>query len=318
MARSLPIVAEGLGKDFLEGFFPRKKTALDDLTFSVRPGTIFGFLGPNGAGKSTTLHLLVGFLRPSRGKAFLNGLPASNPDSRRGLGFLPEVFSFDRFSTARTLLHRFDALAGNPETGREGRINSALATVDLTEAAGRRIGTYSKGMTQRVGLAQALLGDPELLILDEPMSGMDPAGRAAFQRLLEERRDRGRTTLFSSHILGDVEQLADEVLILDEGRKIAQGTLADLECGDGTTAVIFSDPSPERFDPWLNAQNLSRKSEAEIPDAWLVEVGQPALRNAVLAHLAGNGADILSVAAVRTSLEDIFLRLTGGGQGEKR
>jgi ABC-2 type transport system ATP-binding protein len=307
------LVAEDLGKDFRDGFLMRKKTALDSVSFALPPGEIHGFLGPNGAGKSTTVHILLGFLFPSRGRALLAGRSPMAPEARESVGFLPEVFAFDRFSTGRALLRRFDALSGRGIEGREQRVDAALKDVDLTSAAGKRVGAYSKGMTQRIGLAQALLGDPEILILDEPMSGMDPSTRLAVRDLLRGRRDRGKTTLFSTHILSDVEAVADRVLILTRGRVVADAPLASFGTGAEGSTVIFHDEHGERFDPFLGELGVAREPQPGSAAVHRLAVADPRVQDRILERLAGNGAHIVSVTPERPSLEAAFLRLTSAG-----
>lgn len=308
------IVADRLGKDFREGFHTHSKTALGEISFEIQSGACVGFLGPNGAGKSTTIHIVMGFLRPSRGQVLVNGRSPQDPESRRSVGFLPEVFAFDRFASVNRLLGRADAMSGAPVEGRADRVRAALNAVDLADAAGRRIGALSKGLTQRVGLAQAILGDPELLVLDEPMSGMDPAGRRMVHDLLQARRDQRRTTFFSSHILSDVEELVDEVLILHRGELRAALTLADLSTGAGQSTIVFEDDQPERFDAWLAERGISRSPADGRPSGQLLTVANDALKTAILSHLAAEGANIIEVAKRHPSLEDMFLRLTGGDE----
>ncbi len=305
------VVAKDLGKDFREGFLLRRKTAVAAVSFTLERGAIYGFLGPNGAGKTTCLHLLMGFLRPSRGWLTVFGREPGNPESRRLVGFLPERFAFDRFSTGWTLLRRFDAIAGRPVEGREERARKALEAVDLLSSASRRVGSYSKGMTQRIGLAQALLGDPELLILDEPMSGMDPGARRLVRGILERRRERGGTTLFSTHILSDVEALADHVLILDRGRTVVQGSLALLKGRERTTTIVFRDDNRERWKGVLEERRVACEPILDEPDAYKIETRDAKTKNTILFHLVSGGADILSVVPRSASLESLFLQLTG-------
>jgi ABC-2 type transport system ATP-binding protein len=288
----------------------RAVSALDEVSFCLGPGLIHGLLGPNGAGKSTTLHLLLGFIRPTRGRAALFGRPPSDKDSRRRLGFLPEVFAFDGFTTGRRLLRRFDVLAAHPVEGREARVEVALEAVSLLDAAPRAIKTYSKGMMQRVGLAQALLGDPDLVILDEPMSGMDPATRYSVRELLKARRDRGKTTVLSSHILSDVEALADRVLILDRGRVVADGSPDSLAPSRRGCSIVFRDDRPERFDALLAENGLSHHPAGPDPRDRRIEIVNDAVKQRVLARLTAEGAEIVSVTSSEPSLESLFLELT--------
>ncbi len=312
------ILADGLGKDFREGWNRAPKTALGAVSFEVRAGECVGFLGPNGAGKSTSIHLMLGFLRPTRGRVLIDGLPPSDPASRRRVGFLPEIFAFDRFARVGALLERFDALAGQDVEGRDARVRAALKAVGLEDAHGRRVGALSKGLTQRTGLAQAILGDPELLILDEPMSGMDPASRHMVKELLQDRRERGRTTLFSSHILADVEEVVDRALVLDGGALRAELSLRGDARLESATRIVFADAAPERFDPFLAEHALTRAAAPAGPRHEVtaprhqVTVSDPALKNALLARLAAEGADIVSVTPQQATLEQAFLALTRG------
>ncbi len=305
------VVAEGLGKDYREGFWMRRKPALLSVGFSLDAGLIYGLLGPNGAGKSTLIHLLMGFLRPTRGQVTLFGRRPRDPESRRRVGFLPEVFAFDRFPTGRKLMLRFDALTGAGATGRESRVRDAIEAMGLSDTVFRRVGAFSKGMTQRIGLAQAILGDPELLVLDEPMSGMDPAMRHATREMLSTRRRRGKTTLLSSHILADVEALADRVLILDRGRAVGEGPLSSFGPGASVTTIAFRDERPDRFDPFLAELGLERSLLPGSPDVYRVTVPSTDVKNLVVARLAAERADIVSVSTRTADLERIFLDLTG-------
>ncbi len=300
--------AVGLGKDYVVG--PRRRrvhTALVDISFTIPRGSVFGLIGPNGAGKSTTLHLMVGFFSPTRGEVTLFGMPPSLPEARRELGFLPEVFAYDRFSTGRRLLERFDALSGRSPGGRDERVLDALFAVDMATEASRRVGAYSKGLTQRIGLAQAVLGDPELLILDEPMSGMDPATRHAVKDLVKGRRARGKTTLFSSHILADVEDLADRILVLREGKALYEGPVSGLGERSGVTIMARFDqePAPGLIPP---GSGMLQPSAAH-PGIRVMDVASPAEVNAALRLLMDAGATIVSVSPRHETLESRFLDL---------
>ena len=302
------LLAEGLGKDFREGFLMKKTSALAEVSFSLEPGVIHGFLGPNGAGKTTTLHLAMGFIKPSRGRITLFGRSPDDRESRRRIGFLPEAFSFDAFTTGRRLLQRFDVLAGNPVQGRQARVDRVLHAVNLADAASRRIRTFSKGMTQRIGLAQALIGDPDLLILDEPMSGMDPATRYSVRQLLADRRDRGKTTLFSSHILSDLEALVDRVVVLDRGRTVADGAPETFRRTHEGAVIVFRHDTPHRFDALFRDRGLTCES-TDTPGDLEVEAEDDVTKHAVLRELVSQTANIISVTPRRSSLEDLFLDL---------
>lgn len=204
------------------------KTAVKSLSLSVQPGEVFGFLGPNGAGKTTTMNVLLGFVQASGGTAHINGLEVSDPRSRQKLGYLPELTYYYKFLTGRELLRFYAKLFEIPSRETEKRIENLLALVEMTEAADKPIRTYSKGMQQRIGLAQALINDPSLLVLDEPTSGLDPLGRMKVRRIIERLKEEGKTVFFSSHELGEVETVCDRVAILYQGEVKEMGSVTAL------------------------------------------------------------------------------------------
>jgi ABC-2 type transport system ATP-binding protein len=231
---------ERLTKDFVSGFW-RATThrALDDLSFEVPAGGIFGLLGPNGAGKSTTLKLLLNLLFPSSGRCEVLGRPPNDVDNRRRIGFLPENPAFDRHLTGEEFVACCGRLFGmrGPDLGR--RVGALLDRVGLGADKRRPVRTYSKGMLQRLGLAQALVNDPDLVILDEPAAGLDPIGRRDLCALLTEVSHQGKTVIFSSHILSDVERLCSHVAILRRGRLAASGPLHELLSGRTLEDAFF-------------------------------------------------------------------------------
>jgi polyether ionophore transport system ATP-binding protein len=204
------------------------KTAVEDLSLAVRRGEVFGFLGPNGAGKTTSVKMLLGLVDPTSGSGSVLGAPIGDRRTRARLGFLPEHFRFQDWLTGRELLHLHARLLGLRSAEAKARTETLLQRVDLTDAARRPIRTYSKGMMQRVGLAQALVGNPELVFLDEPTSGLDPLMESVFQDCIDEFKDEGHSVLLSSHILAEVERLCDRVSIIRSGRTVESGTLAEL------------------------------------------------------------------------------------------
>lgn len=204
------------------------KVAVENLTLSVSEGEVFGFLGPNGAGKTSTMNVLLGFLDPTSGKATIHGLDVKNPASRQRLGYLPELTYYYKFLTARELLRFYARLFDIAKSEREKRIAELLDLVEMTSAADKPIRTFSKGMQQRVGLAQALINDPDLLILDEPTSGLDPLGRMKVRRIIQRLKERGKTVFFSSHELGEVETVCDRVAILHQGILKESGAVNEL------------------------------------------------------------------------------------------
>src|SRR5215475_9091655 len=204
------------------------KVALQGLNLSVRTGEIFGFLGPNGAGKTTTMNVLLGYVNASSGAAYLFDVNVREPIARQRIGYLPELTYYYKFLTAEELLRFYARIFDIPKLETEQRIDQLLKLVELEHARKRPIKTYSKGMQQRVGLAQALINDPDLLILDEPTSGLDPLGRMKVREIIQRLKNQGKTVFFSSHELGEVETVCDRVAIINQGELKVEGRVADL------------------------------------------------------------------------------------------
>ena len=204
------------------------KQAVRNLNLSVHQGEVFGFLGPNGAGKTTTMNVLLGFINASAGDAYLFGTNVRQPIARQRIGYLPELTYYYKFLSAEELLRFYARIFGIPQSDRERRIDNVLKLVELEQARKRQIKTYSKGMMQRVGLAQALINDPELLILDEPTSGLDPVGRMKVRQIIQRLKEEGKTVFFSSHELGEVETICDRVAILNQGELKLEGRISEL------------------------------------------------------------------------------------------
>jgi ABC-2 type transport system ATP-binding protein len=301
------VCLESLTKDFFTGFWrPRPNRALDDLTFDIPAGGVFGLLGPNGAGKSTTLKLLVGLLRPTSGRAILLGHPPGHAGARARLGFLPEHPTFYDHLTAEELVGYFAGLFGIAGLDRVRRVSALLDRVGLGADRRRPIRQYSKGMVQRVGLAQALVNDPELVILDEPMSGLDPIGRRDVREMILELRDEGRTVLFSSHILSDAELLCSRVGILSRGRLVAAGATGELTAGDSRGwEVVASGVTPALVD---RVSVMARKTRRIADDRYSFEMDTNSRPEPLIAVIAAGGAALVSANPVRTTLEDVFLR----------
>lgn len=228
--------------------------AVDDLTLTVAPGQIYGLLGPNGSGKSTTLKALLGLLAPTVGECSLNGIPSSDPAAHRTVGFLPEAPYYQRFLSGRELLRFHARLCGVARAERETRIGELLDWVGLTAAADRRVGIYSKGMLQRIGLAQALVHDPQVLILDEPTAGVDPVGAAEFAARILALKAKGKTVLICSHLLPQIEEICDRVAILHRGRLLAEGPLEELVGQGERQSLVVGHLPPEElavFEEWF-------------------------------------------------------------------
>lgn len=202
--------------------------ALDNVNFEVAHGKTVGFIGPNGAGKTTTLHVLLGFVSPDTGSAKLLGEDSQTTLSRSRIGYLSEHPESYKYMTGREYLEMTGRFFGMAKKERKSRTKELLAEVELTDHADKRIATYSRGMLQRIGLAQALINDPELLILDEPTNGMDPMGRLKIRKLIEQLKERGKTIFFSSHELSEIETVCDEIILIANGRVIRHGPVAEL------------------------------------------------------------------------------------------
>jgi ABC-2 type transport system ATP-binding protein len=205
-----------------------RKVALQGLELEVQAGEVFGFLGPNGAGKTTTMNVLLGFVPPSSGSAALFGIDVRQPIARQRIGYLPELTYYYKFLTAEELLRFYAKIFGLGRAETDRRVPELIKLVELDHAAKRPIKTYSKGMQQRVGLAQALINDPDLLILDEPTSGLDPLGRMKVREIIQRLKNQGKTVFFSSHEMGEVETVCDRVAILHQGQLKSEGRVADL------------------------------------------------------------------------------------------
>jgi ABC-2 type transport system ATP-binding protein len=306
---------EGLVKDFRPGFGLRRKRVLDGIALSVREGEIFGFVGPNGAGKTTTLKVLLGLIRPTAGRAEVLGHAVRETAFRRHIGFLPENPSFYEFLTGREFLRFYARLSGMKRSARDERVELLLAWVGLEHAAGARLRTYSKGMLQRLGIAQALVHDPSVVFLDEPMSGLDPLGRKDIRDLILRLRDEGKTVFMNTHILHDVELLCDRVAILVGGRIRFEGRSEDFRPGgEPESDVVLSNVPPE-----LGARLQERWGDAMRGFGERLELRVPRKElEGVLGAALGAGCEVISVTQHRASLETIFLSAVRQGAGEGR
>jgi ABC-2 type transport system ATP-binding protein len=230
---------QNLTKDFAVGMRGMKLRAVDDLCLEVGDNEIFGLLGPNGSGKSTTIKIILGLLEASKGTCEIYGRPSKLVDARRSVGFLPEAPYFYRYLTGRELVRYYARICMVPRVKIDSAVDSVIKLVGMTEAADRRVGTYSKGMLQRIGLAQSLVHDPQLVILDEPTAGVDPLGSAAIAEIVRELKRRGKTVLLSSHLLAQIEGLCDRVAILYRGKLVREGRIDDLvEEKDAESLVV--------------------------------------------------------------------------------
>ena len=234
-----------VGKIFPVPFRRRRIVALQNLSLKIAAGEVYGLLGPNGSGKSTTLKIILGLLQPTHGSVSIFGRDNSAVAVRREIGFLPENAYFHKFLTGTETLRFHARLSGMSGTATKSRITDLLATVGLTRAADARLATYSKGMLQRIGLAQALIHDPKILILDEPTAAVDPAGSRDIQNLIVSLKKRGTTILLSSHLLTQVQEVCDRVGILHRGKLLREGHLEDLLAIENQTELILENATPD-------------------------------------------------------------------------
>jgi ABC-2 type transport system ATP-binding protein len=291
--------------------------AVDGLTLSVGEGEVFGFLGPNGAGKTTTVKMLLGLVHPTSGRARVLGRAPGDPEAMRRIGFLPEQFRFHPWLTAAGFLDLHGQLYGMSAAERSSRIPRLLARAGLADRSGSRLGEFSKGMLQRIGLAQALLNEPKLIFLDEPTSGLDPVGRHEVRDIIRELRDAGATVFLNSHFLSEVEITCDRVAIVKRGRVVRMGTLNELTAGTVEVEIRAAGLTPELV------EGLARWGEVETGQA--ANSTQGVIRSeeiarlrltvacedvlpAIAGWLVGCGARLYELAPQRPSLEELFLR----------
>jgi ABC-2 type transport system ATP-binding protein len=282
------VAVRGVTKVFPIPFKRRSVAAVRDLNLLVAPGQIYGLLGPNGSGKSTTLKIILGLVSPTRGTTEIFGRDSNLVASRESVGFLPESPYFYKYLTGAETIRFYGKLCGLRGAGLRRRVDELLALVGLTDARDRRLGSYSKGMLQRIGLAQALVQEPRLVILDEPTAGVDPAGAREIRDLILDLKRRGITVLLSSHLLGQVQEICDRVGILANGILVREGALPDLLAIQNQTDVVLENASPEFL---REIETLAAKA----------------------------GARLIEQSRSRTSLERLFLEATrppgdGGGR----
>ncbi len=294
-----------LKKTFHIGFFRKRVEAVRGVDFQVREGEIFGLLGPNGAGKTTTIKMILRLIYPSSGSVRIFGVGPENRKSMHRVGYMPENPYVYQYLTPIEFLDLCGRLMGMSRQRRRSRVDEMISRVGLSHAADRPIGKFSKGMMQRVGLAQALLHDPELLVLDEPMSGLDPIGRKEIRDVLLEQRRAGKTLMFTSHILSDVEMLCDRVVILNRGKVTAEGHMRDLLKSEARqTEIELAHVTPELRDELMQ---LGATVTHEEPKFVVHIEGDEGVEQALQAAL-GRGAQVVGVTPHRETLEDLFVR----------
>lgn len=297
------IKTEALSKTYIKGLRQRKVPALDNLSLTVNQGEIFGFLGPNGAGKSTTIKLLCDLIRPTSGRAAILGQDVRRPEARRQIGYLPENPNYYAFLTGWELLEFHGTLHDQPRSFIQDNGKRLLEMLELADAAERPLRTYSKGMMQRLGIAAALIHDPQVLIFDEPMSGLDPVGRKLVSDLMLEIRDRGKVVFFSTHILHDVEVICDRIAIITNGESRFTGTLPEMISESFSSYEIsLRRVSPEQIEALTqkghNPTSFEDKVKVDVPKEDLLTF---------LASFMQEGMELISIEPKRLSLEDFFM-----------
>lgn len=303
----LALEISGLAKTFKLGPWHKAHVALRDVSLAVPVGRVYGYLGPNGAGKTTTLKLLFGLVRMDRGSIRVLGRAHEDPDWRGRVGYLPEHPYLQEGLTPWEYLAYVARLSGVPGQRINARVDHVLERVGLTSASRRVMRTFSKGMVQRAAIAQALVADPELLVLDEPMSGLDPIGRSMVRQLIAELRDEGKTIFFSTHILSDAEALCDRVAILREGAVVSEGPLSEVLQIDVDHLDVSVDGVSEAVFEGMGGVSV-RLAAGRHLHARIDEGALPLL----VERVAKAGGRVLSVAPVRRSLEEVFLNKVKG------
>jgi len=283
--------------------------AVDNLNLRVPVGTVFGFLGPNGAGKTTTIQILIGNVYPTAGQAFVLGHPAGAIEAKRKLGFLPEKFQFHDFLTAEEFLHMHGRLAKMDGATLRERVDEVLELVGLAERRKSKIREFSKGMQQRIGLAQALIHDPELVILDEPTSALDPLGRRRVREVIQYLKERGKTVFLNSHLLSEVERSCDQVAIIHKGRVVKQGTLDELLVNRSIVSIELKKVEPQVLEAIAKvARKVHPIDERRITAEVASEDDVPELVRAIV-HAGGA---LMGLQAHRETLEDLFIQTVEG------
>lgn len=287
---------------FRSGFWMKRVHVLKGVSLHVPKKSIFGFLGPNGAGKTTLIQLIVGIKRPVKGRVLVDGFDAQTTAARRKVGYLPERPYFHEHLTGADLLQYFGALSGMSRAEVRAKTPALLDLVGMARARDVELKNYSKGMLQRIGIAQAMLQDPEFLVLDEPMSGLDPIGRKEMREVILHLAGQGRTILFSTHVIPDVEAICDSVAIIKKGELVGCGPITQfLSKGPGEVEIAFSGLDRSRV------EKIADFSQSrQIPEGFRAVIPSQEKVNGVLGDLLASGAKILWVNPIRPSLEDYF------------
>jgi ABC-2 type transport system ATP-binding protein len=296
-------------KVYRRRFRGQEIAALTNVSFEVAAGEVCAFLGPNGAGKTTSISMLMGFLYADSGQIRVLGEPPGDVGAKQKIGFLPENFAFYKYMKAPMLLQFHAKLAGLPELAYHTLIPELLSKVKLNGYEDLKIAKYSRGMVQRLGIAQALIGDPQLIVLDEPTSGLDPAGRKEVRDTILALKAAGKTIFLSSHILSEVEQICDRVIIVDRGRMIRAGAIQEM-LGAGDRVELVVDQLPAHLEPAITEAGATIERGTH---GVLIAVSTAGKRE-MAEMLWAAGCDVISITPVRSSLEELFLNLVGNAE----
>jgi ABC-2 type transport system ATP-binding protein len=299
----------------LRKVFGGEKIAVQGLTMQVGQGEVFGFLGPNGAGKTTSIKMLLGLVRPTAGTAMILGTPIGRPSTRRKVGFLPEHFRFHEWLRAGEFLDLHGQLYGMSKADRATRVPEMLERVGLSDVAGKQLGTFSKGMQQRLGLAMALIHHPKVVFLDEPTSGLDPFGRMLVRDTIRTARDEGTTVFLNSHLLGEVEATCDRVAFIRQGRVLQAGSMAELSKGRlQVTVRLGSAISAELL---MELAHWGGDAQQTTPTEATVRLQGEDQLPEINRWLIGQGLDVYALIPHQLSLEELFLQIMGGATADE-
>lgn len=296
------IETQGLRKSY------NQKLAVEGLSLTVGRGEVFGFLGPNGAGKTTSLKMLLGLVVPTSGSGTLLGQPLGEPETRKHVGFLPEHFRFHEWLQAAEFLHFHGRLYGMSAKRRQVRVAEVLELVGLSHCAGQKLSTFSKGMLQRIGIAQALLNDPHVVFLDEPTSGLDPLGRRLVRDIIQSMKEQGITVFLNSHLLSEAERVCDRVAIINKGRVVEQGALVELLSGEFEVDLRLGAPSPALLEELERLAGQITANGSVMTVRLQDEAAIPHLAEIVVKHKG----QLLALTPRRSSLEDYFVQVIEG------
>jgi ABC-2 type transport system ATP-binding protein len=310
------LACDQLHKEFTIGLRLKRVHAVRGVSFSVRPGEIFGYLGPNGAGKTTTMKMAMGLIGSTSGSVTMFGQSVEDPRVRSRVGYLPEHPYFYDYLTAFEILDFYGRLYSIPKALRLKRIDELLEMVGMEHARNRRLRGFSKGMLQRVGIAQSLIADPDLVVLDEPLGGLDPIGRKDIRDLIYNLRERGKTVFFSSHILHDIETICDRVAIINHGKIVHMGSLDQLLSGEGKLVDVLAQVGSASGDTSVLKEKISALGASfSAAGPTLTIVVEEAHLSTVLSLLLEAKFNVLDVTARRISLEEFFMREAGAEDG---